>query len=463
MSHVDTLLAQHAPWANTDLQWALTPLETFLWLDDRPQYPLLFQITLRFAGSIDPDAMRDAWRFAVGRNPLLRATIRANSRGAVWHASPTGWQELTVVGMGQENSRKTSQIDLEKTSGLHGWLCQTSIGWDLNMIFHHACCDGHGARVFLQDLALAYSVFRRSCLHDDPFFTTDITRLLKRGTHPPIEVANDSVWLRTYRSLRFILLYPKPIARELLLKNDPLGNDRSGTVIGFCSHTFSAEQVVRMQESRKRYDATVNDIAVAMLFDIIGDWQRTHGMRSESRLRVTVPIDLRTREDERMSAANRYSYLFLNRSLKECKAWHELLPELKRELGYLRNTQRGVELLGNIGVFASRPRIMRWVLQRQLCFSTAVLTNLSDPTRRLRKRLRVDSEGFMWLDKAQCIDIQLQTPPLRPGTRWAIGILEYAGRMTFSFQYDTTTIAAPTAASVLQDYVQKWHDVIDGR
>ena len=218
MSHVDTLLAQHAPWANTDLQWALTPLETFLWLDDRPQYPLLFQITLRFAGSIDPDAMRDAWRFAVGRNPLLRATIRANSRGAVWHASPTGWQELTVVGMGQENSRKTSQIDLEKTSGLHGWLCQTSIGWDLNMIFHHACCDGHGARVFLQDLALAYSVFRRSCLHDDPFFTTDITRLLKRGTHPPIEVANDSVWLRTYRSLRFILLHPKPIARELLLR-----------------------------------------------------------------------------------------------------------------------------------------------------------------------------------------------------------------------------------------------------
>jgi len=39
MNEVDHLLAEHAPWASRDLTWRLTPLESFLWLDDRPEFP----------------------------------------------------------------------------------------------------------------------------------------------------------------------------------------------------------------------------------------------------------------------------------------------------------------------------------------------------------------------------------------------------------------------------------------
>lgn len=58
MSRVDQLIAKHAPWASVDRQWALTSFETFMWFDDRPQYPLLFEIRLQFAGVIDPLIMR---------------------------------------------------------------------------------------------------------------------------------------------------------------------------------------------------------------------------------------------------------------------------------------------------------------------------------------------------------------------------------------------------------------------
>jgi len=76
MNDVDQLLAEHAPWAGRNLHWRLTPLEMFLWLDDRPRFPLLFRVDLRFDGRIDAESMRGAFRFATGRHPLLRSTIR---------------------------------------------------------------------------------------------------------------------------------------------------------------------------------------------------------------------------------------------------------------------------------------------------------------------------------------------------------------------------------------------------
>ena len=194
MSEVDTLLAQHAPWANVDRQWTLTPFETFMWLDDRPQYPLLFEINLQFAGDIDPEAMRDAWRFALGRHPLLRSTIQATSRHVQWHAPATGWSELNVVSKGDKPPLRAMAVDLEKSTGLHGWLSETVVGWDVKMLFHHACCDGQGARMFLQDLVLAYAVLRGSSKERDPFFAADIAHLDRRGEYPPTVGLDNSSW-----------------------------------------------------------------------------------------------------------------------------------------------------------------------------------------------------------------------------------------------------------------------------
>ena len=69
MPSIDTLLAAHAPWASAERTWSVTPFELFMWLDDRPRYPLVFQVVLRFEGPVDVAAMRDAFRFALGRHP----------------------------------------------------------------------------------------------------------------------------------------------------------------------------------------------------------------------------------------------------------------------------------------------------------------------------------------------------------------------------------------------------------
>lgn len=459
MSRVRDLLLQHAPGAFVDRSWPLTPFEKLMWLDDREDYPLVFEILLRFEGPIDPDAMRDAWHFALGRHPLLRSTIRPESSELAWHAPAAGWGELAVAAAGSGPASVRPRVSLEETGGLAGSLSETTSGWNLRLLFHHACCDGHGARMFLQDLVLAYLVLRGASRHTDPFFRADIANLDRRGAFSTASGLDSAPWLRVYRTLLFAIRRPRPVAAAVVPAVAREGG--SDTALGACFHTFPAERVARMNRARQHHGATFNDLAVAMLFNVLGDWQRAHAVAPHSRVRIAVPADLRSREDERMPATNRYTYLFLDRRVEDCGRWGTILADVQRELQGQRQSGRGLDFLNGLRWAARHERLFEWIVRGRSCFSTAVLTNLGDPSWRLRKRLHVDAEGLMWLDKARCIDIQIQTPPLRPGTRWGFGISEYAGRMMISFRYDSTAMTPAAAEGVLQRYVSEWDVLLE--
>lgn len=451
MTTVDRLLTQHAPWACADREWPLTPFELFLWFDDRPEFPLLFQVDIRFEGAIDPETMREAYRFALGRHPLLRATIRRQGRGATWHAPAEGWHSLEVYPRGVDGEPGMEWVDLTCASGLRGWLRETSLGWDMKLLFHHACCDGQGARMFIQDLVLAYAVLRDACEHSKPFPTIDVAHLDRRGVHVPGKEGGMPHLRRIRNTLRLVFLGPRPAAVES--PRPPPAAESHGT-IGFCSHTFSPDVVARLQDPRRLDGSSFNDVAVAVLFSVLGDWQRRHGTSPSAWIRITVPTDLRTRDDERMPAANRYTYLFLNRRLRDCGDWASLLPGVRGELQAMRRSGEGLGLLTTLGIASKWPRALAWVLRRRICFATALVTNLSDPSRRLRKRLHVDDDGFFWLAGARCVALDVRTPPLRPRTHWGFGIFEYAGRMTLTFRYDASTISPGAAERVMADYVE---------
>jgi queuosine biosynthesis protein QueC len=74
-------------------------------------------------------------------------------------------------------------------------------------------------------------------------------------------------------------------------------------------------------------------------------------------------------------------------------------------------------------------------------------------------RFRIETP-LMWLDKARCLDIEIRTPPLRPGTRWGFGIFEYAGRMTISFRYDATAITPAAADAIMNCYLTQWRELL---
>ena len=471
MNRVDELLKSHAPWALSDRRWLLTPFERFMWSDDRPRFPLVFQVNLCFEGQLDPGVMREAFRFAIGRHPLLRATIQATGRAAAWVAPATGWPELGVYPRSRQDEPRLAAIDLTKSPGLQGWMRETADGWDIKLLFHHACCDGQGARMLIQDLVLAYAVLRGVSRHHNPFFKLDISDLDRRGSYPPaIGRAAGFAW-KLQNFWWFFSRRPLPTATTASLGGasqsggdkavaavDGAASGADAVGVGLCSHTFSAADSARLQDPQRRDGVSLNAVAVAILFSLIGQWQRRHGVNPAAWVRISVPCDLRGREDERMPAANRYTYVFLNRRVAECGSWVQLLAGVQAELHERLQTRFGVNFLARLKLLANRPRLMRWVLGRATCFSTAVLTNLSDPSRRLRKRLPVDEDHFFWLEGARCHNLNVCTPPLRPRTHWGIGIFEYAGRITVTFRYDTETIAAADAEQLLARYIECWQE-----
>jgi NRPS condensation-like uncharacterized protein len=456
MDRVDELLAAYAPWAAREQSWPLTLFERFMLGDDRPQYPLVFQADLCFEGGVDPAAMQQAFRFASGRHPLLRSTIRGEGRAAEWVTAARGWPELAIFDGTAAGEPSLQAIDLNRSPGLRGWMRKTAVGWDVKLLFHHACCDGQGARMFIQDLVLAYALLRDVSKSPTPFFPLDVTELDRRGRYPaPLGRARQLGW-KLQNVVQFFRRCPVPTAHDSTVSDKEDADVGDGNRLGICSHTFSAEESAELQAPSRRAAASLNDVAVAILFSVLGSWQRSHGGDPKSWLRISVPCDLRGRDDERMPAANRFSYVFLNRRLGDCESWEALLEGVQSELQERLQTRFGVNFLSHLERLARRPRLMRWMLGRKTCFSTAVLTNLSDPSRRLRKRLPVDENRFFWLDDARCYDIRVRVPPLRPKTHWGICILEYAGRMTVTFQYDRSTLSADEAERLLGRYIESW-------
>lgn len=453
MPRVESLLAAHAPWAAADRDWPLTPFELFMWLDDRPSFPLLFRIDIRFQGPLDAAAMQDAFRFALGRHPLLRATIARDRHGVRWRAPARRWNSLTLSPRGPATEPDAEWLDLTAEPGLRGSIRETEAGSDVTLVFHHACCDGQGARMFIQDLALGYAVLR-GVAKAATLPALDAIHLDRRGMH----ALRPSTWRGLGHLVQMFRTRPRPAAHD----HDGVGVPAATSApIGFCAHTFDRPDVRLLQDPRRLGSARFNDVAVALLFMVIERWQRDRGVLPGARMRISVPVDLRGREHERMPAANRYAYLFVNRHVGACRDWPALLAATHGQLRSRRHAVAGGDMLSALDLMARWPRVMRWVLRRRRCFATAVLTNLSDPSRRLRRRLPVDDEGCIWLDRARCHDMQLRMPPLRPQTHWGVGIFEYAGRVTFTFRHDPATLSATAARGVLDAYVDAWRDWLE--
>ena len=210
MNRVDELLTAHAPWALSDQSWPLTPFERFMWSDDRPRFPLVFQVDLCFDGPMDPATMQEAFRFAIGRHPLLRSTISGEGAQASWMTEATGWPELEVVAKDAAGEPGLAWIDLTTTPGLRGWMRETAVGWDIKLLFHHACCDGQGARMFIQDMVLAYALLRGVDSVRSPFFTIDIEQLARRGTYPSTVGRARTLTWKLQNFVQFFLRPPQP-------------------------------------------------------------------------------------------------------------------------------------------------------------------------------------------------------------------------------------------------------------
>jgi len=433
----------------------LSPFEKYLLADDRPTHPMAFAIEVDFAGRFHRPALAAALVEVLKRHPLLRARVQHSSKhGYVWvlgeESQPTiVWQ----VGAAPLIALEQEKINLDREPGLRLWVREDDAGATLTMQIHHACCDGMGAFQVLADLLVCYG---REVLPGQPPSLSPLApqSLLSRDKHlsEPAQGSRGLAFLwRCIRETIRIYLWQRPLPLSAP-KPSRVPNPSKTSFPHILAYRFDAAETQMIRQAAQAQQVFLNDLLLRDLFLTLRKWNKTHRPGSEKGwLRILVPVNLRDRKTA-LPAVNRMSYLFLNRRGASCtdETAGRLLQTIHEETE-ARNTQRLARAFAAVLAFFQNIQLMNLFIHRKECFTTAILTNVGDPSRQLPASW--PRQG----GKIQIGDLLLDgyrgTAPLRPLTRVAFSVGTYAGQLTVCSQADPHLFTAEEAKELLDLFV----------
>jgi hypothetical protein len=435
----------------------LAPFERTMYIDDRELHPMAFHIRLRFSGSFDVEAFRQAVGEAVARHPLLLARVQGDdSLNLQWVESPQREVFVDVAPLGQPMRYPAGRerIDLTQENGLRVWARHGDGEVQMNFQFHHCCGDGIGAYRVIEDILAIYDQQLRGGQEAAQLRPLDPERLRWR-------TALGLPWWR--RCLRvgqelwglligiFLFFHIRPT--DLPTPEQPqLSTEDAQQVLDMPAHTFTPEQYGALRDAARRAKATVNDILMRDTLLAMHQWVvRLEPQLTQRYLRLMIPVNLRGRRDDDMPCANVVGMVFLDRKLPRYKTPARLLTGIKVESGFLKFFRMAMSyprvcqvlpwILGSSGVksLADSPR----------CFATGALSNMGRVFygHKLRERDGKIAAGEMTLE---CVE---SAPPVRNHSSTSLTALTYNGRLTIVLNYDRRHFTPEAAQQVLDAIV----------
>lgn len=435
----------------------LSTMEWFMWADGRPDYPMMCDLELCFRGRIDRAAFDAGLAAAMDRAPLFRALVEPRRKGPpAWGLTdrmpPVDWAPLGTPW----GEKYDTLIDLTAEPGLRVYVREGHDRSTVRLHFHHACSDGIGGYAFIEDFLTGYSqVFpdgaavsprplepRRLLGRDDP---GTAGRGVYRGVVDTLVGAREGA--------RFFLQKPLPLAPVEPLSSPAPPERRQ---VGFLAQACPDETAAGLRRAATAARVSVNDLVMRDLFVTLQRWNAEHDREpGRRRLRILMPQNLRERADRAMPAANLLGFAFVTRRADQCRAPRELLASISEETEAVRRGQLSRYFIGGLAAVQSAG-LLRRVLDSSLCFSTVILTNLGDPTRRFVARFPRDDGGLvvgnLLFDRIEGV------PPLRPRTRAAFSLFNSARTLAISLKCDPHLFAPADTQKLMDQFLAQLAD-----
>jgi hypothetical protein len=409
--------------------------------DDRSSHPMTCGAEFTFQGRLDRKEFEWAVEQACGRHPLFCAHVESRC-GQPWAwVAARDRPQVNWVGEGQAvDYERAAPIDLARQLGLRIWVQERLAETRLLFDFHHACADGAGGLTFVEDLLTLYSAAIDGRLRGEDIPQVNQALLYRRGRFPRAlgfscaRLADECADVR--ETCRFLTTRPEPLAQAA----DPAERARIASREGarrLSVRTFPREFLTELRSRAAACGATVNDLLLCALFMTLHEWNaRRRCAEPRDWLRIVMPVNLRTRADLEMPAANRMSYAFITRRRTEMSQPATLLSSISAETTWIRKSNLPHRVLSKLSMFCALPSALRWILAPQRCLATAVLSNMGDPTRRFRSRFP-RRQGCLVAGNVVLTGFSGITP-LRPLTRAALFASTYGGRLSIAARFDPT-------------------------
>jgi hypothetical protein len=406
----------------------LGPFERLMLADARPDHPMHFFIECEVEGDLDEVRLGAAVATAVGRHPRLASRVAVDRNGPAW--APT--DEPVPVEWVREATAPDPWRRIDPTRGC-GWrlvvLPATTGGAPLThrlvLVVQHACCDGIAALEFLGDVWAAYAGLTPPPLDEPTSATPKATASSPTAPEPPASAAPSAPPWR--QALSFAWFRPTPLARDPSPVAAIPGVNASPAP-PYETLALDREATERLRAAAVAIDASLNDLLVAATMLAIARWNDRMRGRSGN-IRITMPVSLRGPR-QRLSARNAISYAFLDRAEAALRDPRALVVSIRDATRWILDTGATVAFLDTLAMLAGIRGGLAVVTRAPVCFSTAVVSNVGDASRRMRsgvpRREGLDAPGNV------VIRAMSGVPPLRPGTRLALGVVHYAGGFTIS-------------------------------
>lgn len=431
----------------------LSTVEHFMFLDGRPNYPMLCDVQVELRGTIERGPFEEALAFAMQRAPFFRSIIEEDKkRGLLWRLTdrmPTiDWDDYgTPCTQGYDQF-----IDLRTDPGLRVFVRSGSERSSILLHFHHAASDGVGSMVFVEDLLTAY--------HNATPGTNTVRprrlepeRLLKRCTSnlesPGLVRGLYDVYCGVRGAYDFFTERPLPL--NVAKPDLPAGATRQQN--GFIRQSCSREATVALRKWTSRNKVTLNDLFLRDLYVTLHEAIEAEGTSVGRRhLRVLMPQSLRGRGDATMPTTNDLGFAFIGRRGSLCQRPDELLDNLKVVTAAIRKDNLSRHFIGGLAAVQSLGLLPR-LLQGQSCFATAVLTNFGNAWRRFQAKLPL-AEGGLTAGNL-VYDCLIGTPPIRPNTAAAFCITTTMEEIVVCLKHDPFHYTVAESEALLDRYIRQ--------
>ena len=445
---------------------ALSDFEYYMLVDDRPSHPMVFVMAAQLSGAFQQSALQQALDELIQCHPFLNCRV-AEIRGLGWcwmplttsaAAPPAGlldWSDgddASVAGFVPQ----VRSINLTSEAGLQVVARASQNQARLILYIHHVCCDGIGGIQILGELLARYGQKTAAADAKRPVFSEPRKELLLERENYE---AGDATAERQKKSLKKTV---GKITRLLLRKPLTLAPSIVSAELPSAATTASApailESVIPKATHRKlravavAHDVSINDLFIGHFLLHIRRWNsRTRPDNGRSWIRLSIPVSMRTRIHDQMPVANVVSYAFVTRRQQECDDMDALLKSIHRQTGEVVFNREGIVCLKIFQVLRKLPRGMKMFLGLKSCLSTAVLANIGDVRRRFSGRFPLNNGK--WVAGNVIVERITGVAPVRPNTRAAVSIGEYAGELSISLRTDASAINVADSQRFLQEFV----------
>ncbi|TWU67439.1 hypothetical protein [Crateriforma conspicua] len=468
----------------------LTAFEQLLVFDDDPACPMTSFIELHFATPLQVMILHDAFGQTVHRHPLLASTLVEKDGRLYWDYDPgfvptlhdpadfpilqAPVQSGVPAGKEAAGSPQPSPrpIDLWKHPGCRYWydVNPKTDKSRLTIQLHHAVCDGVGLRRVLIDVLAAYAKAtdnRADSSDENASQSTrrrvrrgeqlDVSRLCDRADYSSILSREPKIQLTTWDRIKnayyFHCQRPRPLKGSAASRPEKhtgeVSESQATSDQPLRHHIFSESVSQRLVDCCRRHEVGMNDLMLTVLFRVCRLWNRRHGAdRSKTRIRLLMPVDLRSRADLNMPATNRLSFAFLGRTHGQCEDWHDLLCSVQSETQFIKDSRVHMDFVGGLDGFADHPNRLRRAIRYSGNMTTSVLTYTGDISRGMKSHFP-EVGGRRRIGDSYLENI-LIAPPARRNTNITLGVCINWGQVCVSANWNRGEFTQQDTADFLR-------------